>query len=746
MNTVMKILSLAMVFVLLLGCLAGCKTDTGIPTAPAQEELPAGRAMGRYVEEDIPIPDATYPLDLVMLSDGRLRFAAWGENDDLNLYTRTAEGSWESTFLPAEILDSGSVSALALSPEGSIFCYTAKYREDWTIGAHHLWLVDPAGQAREIPNHYPDMDSVDFNLITACDFTSDGRLMVAIQYQELRELDPETGDFGENRNDLGIYGGVLCCAGEDTYLLGADRGLVYGNGAVTTLSDPAGEQMIRTVAAYDGTSEKKITLWENEEGYLFFTTEEGLYSFVPGGSVTEELIDGDRTSLGDPGFSPFSLVGDEDGSFYILGISGKPVLLHFVYDENIPTEPETHLRLYSLREDESLRQIASLFQKANPDIAVDLEIGMTGADGITEGDAIKALNTRILSGDGPDIVSLDGLPLQSFLEKGILKDLGDVLGASAPLLTQVTSCFAVDGQVCAMPTAFAIPVIYGPEDIFSQVSGMDSLVNAAQQARERNPQAKSVLFAIDPVAMADAFYDGCSAAWRKADGTLEESKLTEYYAGMKALFALDADYREAYGAGTGYQVGENTGLGGAKEILKGSICSAGTLEGMEGWTWALAGDQDLSEYEALPLNAQASHVFLPRQVMGILNTGREPEAAEAFLTFMLSDQIQGGSQLSGFPVNQTIFDRQIKEDREVGGGFSATDENDNVLVFYNLYLDARRRQMLKTWVDALTTPALTDGTIRGIVMEQMDSCCNGRITPQEAAKNALRSLNLYLSE
>lgn len=54
--------------------------------------------------------------------------------------------------------------------------------------------------------------------------------------------------------------------------------------------------------------------------------------------------------------------------------------------------------------------------------------------------------------------------------------------------------------------------------------------------------------------------------------------------------------------------------------------------------------------------------------------------------------------------------------------------------------------MLKDWVDALTTPALTDQTIREIVMEQMESCCNGRITPQEAAQTALRALNLYLSE
>lgn len=479
------------------------------------------------------------------------------------------------------------------------------------------------------------MDSVDFNLITACDFTADGRLMTVIQCQQLRELDPKTGDFGEDQNNLGIYGGLLSCAGEDTYLLGAEAGLVYGEGRVTVLADPAGDQMLRSIAAYDGSSEKKTTLWKNPEGYLFFTTEEGLYSFAPGGSVTEELIDGDRTSLGEPSLSPKAMTDGEDNSFYILAYNEKTVLCHYVYDENMPTESEITLRLYSLREDEILRQAASLFQKANPNIAVDLEIGVTGGEGITEADAVKALNTRILSGDGPDILSLDGLSLQRFLEKGILLDLGNVVGNSAPLVIQVTNCFASDGKVCALPTAFAIPAIYGSEDLVPRIHDTSSLVSVVEQARERNLQAKSALFAMDAAAMADTFYDSCSAAWRKSDGTLDESKLTEYCGAMKALFAMDEDYRTRFqGVEIDYRTGEVTSLRGAKEVLKGSGCSAGTPEGMEGWTWALAGDQDLEGYEVMPLSIQAEGIFLPKHVLEILN---------------ISEDQAGGGSLPGLP-------------------------------------------------------------------------------------------------
>lgn len=756
MNYRKKVLSLAMALFLLIGCLTGCKSDAvpGFASLPDPDETSDGSAMGRYVEEDVSIPESAYPLDMVMLDTGFLRFAAVDENQTRYIYTMTADGSWETMSLSSEITESGSVASLALAADGRIFCYCLWYhrdeaQDDLIVDAHHLWLMDASGGCREIPNTYPDMDSIRFNLISDCDFTSDGKLMVMVGTRELMELNTETGAFGENQNDLGIFNGYLSCAGEDTYLVGAKNAIAYSDGEAKHLTDPAGEQMIRAAAVHEWDTEKNFTLWKNQEGYLFFSTSEGLFSYVPGGSVVEELVDGDRTTLGDPGFFAKVMTGGEDGSFYILGENGNTVLYHYVYDETVSTEPGTTLRIYSLREDDSLRQTASLFQKAYPNIAVDLEIGMTGEDGVTEADAVKALNTQILAGSGPDVLNLDGLPLDSFLEKGVLADLRDALNQSGPLLTQVTNCFASDGKVCAVPTAFAIPAMYGPEDILSQIHDMDSLVSAVGQALEYNPEGRSAMFTARVTQMADGFYDGCSASWRKSDGTLDEKKLAEYYAGMKGLFDLDADFRESLGDSLyelePYNVGEYTRLSKALNIQEGVGCTAGTLEGMDGWSVVLAGDQDLQGYDTLPQNIQAAGVFLPQRIMGILNTSKERTAAETFLAYMLSDQTQV-NMTDSFPVNQTAFDRQIAEERKAEGSYSSSYKDGRHYSADALYPDARRRQMLKGWVDALTTPALTDTTIRKLVMEQMDDCCNGKITPEEAAQAALRSLNLYLSE
>lgn len=132
--------------------------------------------------------------------------------------------------------------------------------------------------------------------------------------------------------------------------------------------------------------------------------------------------------------------------------------------------------------------------------------------------------------------------------------------------------------------------------------------------------------------------------------------------------------------------------------------------------------------------------------MGIMTTAAHPQAAEKFLTFMLSDEVQTKDLTIGFPVNKTSFDRKIAEERTMDVSFVASDENGNVIGYNAQWSNASQRKELKTWVDDLTTPAMTDRTIRNMVMEQMSDCCNGIITPEQAAQVALQSLNLYLSE
>lgn len=760
-----RMLALILALLVAAGCLAGCggKPDPALEmTQGGSKSDPLGTgdsvAMGRYVEREFPLPEGMSAKDMVMLSTGQLRVAAEDENDKTYLLTTGADRTaWEETKeLPGEILDSGRIESLALSPDGTVFCDTILKDEETGDCSFRYWILEPEGTCRELPVGYTDFDPQQGFLVGTCDFTDDGRLFANFGVMDIREVDIQTGSLSEKRNDLVRVVLEVRCGGQDAYLLGMDDCSVLHEGTDAALTGVLQETVLASLQYTMGVA-PKVTFCENPDGYLFFTTHEGLYSYIPGGSVVEQLVSGARTTLGDPTFTANAMAVAEDQSFFVIG-SGGNLVYHYVYDPDIPTVPSNHLQIYSLYDDEDLRQMISMYQKANPDVAIDLEVGLSGEDGITEADAVRTLNTEILAGDGPDILELDGFSLDTFLKKDLLADVSGAVDQAGPMLDQVAKCYESGGKLCAVPTSFAIPAIYGPGHIVSQIHDLDSLVAASTQAKEENPQQRGVFSAWIPVLLLDQFYDSCSAAWMKEDGTLDEGKLTEFFTAMEALYALDSEMREEMsetiaqikaedGGLGGITPGAYTGMGGAIHMLTGNMTmTPGTIDGMFSWAHALGGDDRLDGYETAPIGLQAGNVFLPRRIMGVLNTSENQEYAADFLRFMLSEEAQYSCPSTGFPVNRTAFDRLINEEQELDWQASTSDGSGNHVVVEIHYPDQRHRQQLKGWVENLTTPAMTNRIIRSMVIREAGACLDGEKTAQEAVQAALAALNLYLSE
>ena len=752
-----RILSVVLAFALVLGCFAGCGKENKEKAEEALMPSISTTATGRYVEENLWLPESQYAMDMVMLDDGRLRVALQENNGNILICTTTVDRQlWEDPIsLPAEIIAGGNVESVALASNGMAFCSTMETLEDESHQPH-LWVIHADGTCRELPVMYEDVDPEKGFFMGYCDFTDSGKLMAQFYLSDLREIDLTTGVVGENLNELERSITRSSCAGENVYTISMEHASYHTDGETKELPDVLKAQIHAALEADYGNTPKMV-FWENQDGYLFFTTHSGLYSYIPGGSVTEELIAGTRSSIGDPSCIPVALTGTEDGSFYLLcNLAGVPTLCHFTYDAEAPAVAETELNIYSLYPDDDMTQMIIQFQKANPNISVNHEIGLTGDDGMTEADAIRTLNTEILAGNGPDLICLDGFNLQSYLEKGVLADVSHILDAGDPLFRHITDCYGENGKICAVPTTFTFPAMYGKEEFVSQIHDLTSLVEIARQAKATISPESRVVQGMYPDIMADEFYDSCSAAWMNPDGTLDKKALTEFYAAMKELYALDEPFRQAnpewmaevraeYVNGEGWSIpGQYTGLSGVTAVHGDiSYLPAGTLDGMYRYAHVIAGEEEYlgDGYILRPLDGQATNVFLPRRIMGILAEAAHPQAAEKFLTFMLSDEVQAKDLSTGFPVNKATFDREMSEDRYVDSVISDYPNS-----YHAQWPDAARREELRGWVENLSTPANTNRTIRYMVMEPMYDCCTGAITPEEAAESALQSLNLYLSE
>ena len=179
--------------------------------------------------------------------------------------------------------------------------------------------------------------------------------------------------------------------------------------------------------------------------------------------------------MGDPSNGKYGMLVEDGPVFLVLFSSG---LSRFTYDETMPATPDKELKVYSLKKDQTLQQAVSAYQKAHQDVFVKYEVGMSGENGLTAEDAIKALNTEIMAGNGPDVIMLDGLPIESYLAKGMLADLSENLKAveeKEEFFDNITRVYEEDGKIYAIPTRFRIPLLMGNEEFVSNIQDLSSL-------------------------------------------------------------------------------------------------------------------------------------------------------------------------------------------------------------------------------------------------------------------------------
>lgn len=148
---------------------------------------------------------------------------------------------------------------------------------------------------------------------------------------------------------------------------------------------------------------------------------------------------------------------------FLSGCVGKPM-----EKQNEQTKKEDAvLRLYTLKENENLWQSAKLFMEKYPKYPVVIEVGISEEDGKTVSDAIRSLNTEIMAGNGPDIILMDGLPIEDYIEKGGLEDLSDMVESvkenGEEFFENVLSSYEKGEKVYAIPSRFSVPIIIGKE-------------------------------------------------------------------------------------------------------------------------------------------------------------------------------------------------------------------------------------------------------------------------------------------
>lgn len=771
-------------------------------------------AMGRYMETSQTL-DISEVTDLVVLEDGRLELL---ENGAEGRYISSDGGkTWEADILPEwyGLVTTFVVNDLKGSPDGTVALLCQDYQslrqnlgldeeesqdsaeedgeespeaseeETGEEGAEasaedageenvgvELCIISPEGEMKRFPVSVWKT----LSLSGLC-FSEDGeRLFLSTGDGKIQEIDQETG---ESRFVMQIdllpdvfyvWEHYLAAKSESDGILLYD----LDNGEEIE-DDVLSDFVAQNYQQENGVVSSTYTIFPAEDGGIYLAGTKGLHRHVIGGTVMEQVINGGLCSLSDPSKSLSVMARTADDGFLAAFSEGK--IASFTYDPNMPATPSQTISAYSLTENDILRQAITRYQEANPDVYVEYRVGLSEEGGATREDAIKKLNTEIMAGKGPDFLVLDGLPVDSYQEKGVLMDLSPYLSeleTQEKLLPNIKESFTEDGKISMIPAAFTLQMYYTDQKNMADVTDLSTLADLFERLRDEHPDEELMeLYSKDM--LFDAIFPVSAQNWTTDTGEADMDRIADDLTQMKRIYdaCMDGvsnevlmkykDYLE-HGVNSSDKVSAYNDLGGgAVQIAAGNVLvSMGTLT--NGYNYGLL--QSVARQKGgvgsrmAQIPGSAVDAFTPVTLMGINATSQKSDLAGDFMQSILSEDMQEMIYPIGFPVNEeglqlymeSLGGRVPESMREPGGfygsyGYSREENGEIKVLVLELYVPAEEEtakmcDMLK----AVRTPYLENAALEDAVRDVAEVYLDGLCSLEEAVDGIQATSAIIMAE
>lgn len=724
-------------------------------------------AMGRYVEEEVDLSEQLgSPAGICVRDDGSIVLL---DSSSGFLVSKDGGKTWETEtpdWYTKMRADEIWIASIAMSPDGTVcIIYDAVPNDgDYTPA---LEVIAPDGTQTAVELEL----TADEMYIRDVTMTDDNRIIASTVSENLYEIYQDgTGELllrAQIRPYWFRAQGNLLVMDNDA----EDDGMpvIYDMESETYIEDDVLSDFVHenySKRYYNGFYDYTMYTIPSDEQVVYVIGGKGIHRHVVGGNMMEQIVDGSLSVLSNPSYNITSAVRLEGDVFLVLFSNGK--LVRFTYDPDVPTVPENVLTIYSLKENDSLRQTIASFQSQNPDIFVSYEIGIEEGSSVTREDAVKKLNTEVMAGAGPDLFVMDGMPLASYAEKGMLLDLTDYLkdySASEPLFDNVIEALQIDGKSYVAPATVALPKIIYKKEALNGITGLADIADTVEALRKEHP-GKDIIGMCSTDSVLKRFVSTSAPLWVSADGTVSRDVIREYLEQCKRIYdaqmdGLDTDVIETYNRMSDYYMrsyGESMAMldwrlgtdiydyiGGMAYFVSGWI--------EDSYSFREAASVDRAEgYEDsgfAPMKGQCTGIFKPETLLGISAASGQIETAKEFMAFFLS--AEAGEEYYGLPVNQVAFDRQLAptaEEAESGVYASSHLSNDDGLdLSYVIYRPSDEQiAQLKEELSTVDTAYLYDQVLEDAVYNQGGAYIRGEQTLDGALDEIGKRVALYMAE
>lgn len=710
---------------------------------------------GRYMEENLkpPVQDGESPLG-AFEKDGVIWMYTCKDNENQEncfLY-QYQDGSWsgpqEETSVNTMEQENGvDFLKIVLGADGRLYALAVSISEKAAYGSRILVQNEDGNSWSDVtPEVLTKPDENGYGaMLPDLDVLSDGSLCVAnmdtAQVEIYREgkkvFSVDTASINADMQEC------MCTSGDKLAVIGKDQ---------TSIEFYQGSDLSQTgsIQIDERFETEGTALAAGEEGFWYYLNQSGIHRIQEGGSIVETVMDGSYGKMGNPECTVYSFYQGSEGDLYGLYRNygtGEISMCRYYFDTEAPSVPDSTLSVYGLKESKTVEQAISIFQSAHPEVKVEYNYSVGEYESVST-DQIRTLNTQILSGEGPDVLLLDGLSVDSYVEKGVLADLSDLKGqlTEQGVLMDVIGGTASgeDGKIYALPARIGVPIAYGSQEARKALESLDELENYLRTY----PEGK--VFNM-------AFYDTVgktlfSTMYQElfSDGQLNQENLVRLFRCWKQICDnldtknLGAFYE--YGEGVSYDRGEYFSVDNMFVMNPDRI----TTIDLRGLISMMLPCEEMKQSGESP--QVIKEYYIPYAIAGINASSGQQELAKEFLLTLFSDEVQRSLTNDGFPVTENglnymaeYVDTEEAKEMTIGGS-GVNPETGKEIYMACGYPDGETVKSYIEIIRNLKQPFMPDQVFLETVLEEMRSCDEGNQTPEEAAQAAARKMATYLSE
>lgn len=704
--------------------LSACENSEGKVT----KENVSQAAMGRYVEkniEELSSEDGGGVAYTAVRSDGTIDFYKYYNGEKVPRVYSTTDGiNFERKDVEpwyTEIRDMGNYSITKIDYDGEGNIYVLIYEDNIDSGIFNkIFKVTPGNEIHEIDMEWRETDVVDLKVyITDMTVTAEGELMINQALRGILHYTNEgkyLGQYGSSSDDIYTV--------SDEYIYNVDmRQLKIDVYNIET------HEMTREIPLDGLTFSLKLSL--GKDGSIYITDRSGVYKIVKDGVILEKIIDGELISLSVPSLNFSGILEGINGEFYIPYSDNEQntFVVKYEFDENMPTLPSMELTVYTLEENNTLRQTAGELQNKYPDFKVNIKVGLGGDTSVTKTDAIKQLNGELLGGKGPDLILLDGLSVDSYIQKGALADLSDIVNEymkDEKLLSAVINTYANDGKYPVIPTKFHMPVIWIDEEYKDYMKNLDTFIEFVQEKND-----KPVFGYFEQSDLITTFSYTCFPEWINEGKEINRQELTKFLQDMKILYDKRGDFTGSDGKAFAWAFNKTYGC---YSLLKGYQSFA--IEN-------LAQDKRQGGIP-LFLPGQIEKGFVPVNYIGVNNNSSNIDISKEFINLMLSEAVQKAPINDGFPVNLDALEYGALGIGNENMYYMISGPGEEILG--GAPPSREKLEVIKELCYNVKNPSVPDEVLIEIIIENSKEYFEGAITVEDAVEKIKEKSKLYLSE